>query len=228
MGTPKIQGKTHWRLGLQGHLGVMFAAFVLLTGLILAGIGYHVVVVANDLDIREKVDDLTQIIKSELVYNIRQPVLPALHALAQSPLPDCLTFEERLRFLPALISTLENYPILSGVMVGYEDGDFFMVRHLDVEQERQAYNAPPGADFLVSSITRTLDAARHEHFIRILMPASFFCAARPHGKKDTIPASAPGLQAPCNRARSQKKASLCFFPDCRSSFSPKKAPAARP
>lgn len=163
MGTPGTSKKPPWRIGLQGHLGVMFAAFVLLTGLILAGIGYHVVVVANDLDIKEKVDDLTRIIKSELVNNIRQPVLPILNTLTQSPLQDCRTLEERLRFLPVLTTLLDNYLIVSGIMMGYENGDYFMVRHLAVEQERQAYGAPPETAFLVSSIVREPGGAQHEH-----------------------------------------------------------------
>ncbi len=163
MGTPKTPGKTPWRIGLQGHLGGMFAAFVLLTGLILAGIGYRVVVVTNNLDVRDKVDDLTRIIKSELVHSIRQPVLPILSVLTRSPLHDCRTLEERLRFLPVLTTLLDNYLIVSGIMVGYENGDFFMVRHLGVKQERQAYDAPPETAFLVSSITRKSEGSRHEH-----------------------------------------------------------------
>ena len=163
MDTPKTQKKTSWRIGLQGHLGAMFTAFVLLTGLILAGIGYRVVVVAEDFDVKEKVDDLTRIIKSELVHSIRQPILPILSTLTQSPLLDCHTLEERLRFLPVLTTLLNNYLIVSGITVGYQNGEYFMVRHLDVPKERQAYNAPPGTDFLVSSITRAPEGSRHEH-----------------------------------------------------------------
>ena len=150
-------------MGLQGHLGMLVAAFMVVTGLTLGVIGYRMVITTNDIAIREKVGDLTDIIESEVVHMVRQPVLPTLDALAQGVFPEFRTLEERLFRLSLLTSFLNNYPIISGFLVGYENGDYFMVRQLVTEEEHQAYKAPPESAFLVSSVTRNGETIRHEH-----------------------------------------------------------------
>lgn len=155
--------KKPWRFGLQGHLGMLLAVFMVLTGLTLALIGYHLVSTASDAVVQEKVEDLTNIIENEIVHGVRQPVLPTLDALSQGVLPECHTLEERLFRLPLLATLLSNYTIISGFMVGYENGEFFMIRRLVAEEEQEAYRAPPSSAFLVSSVTRNAGTVLHEH-----------------------------------------------------------------
>ncbi len=149
----KAAGRKNRWFGLQGHLGALFAAFMVLTGFVLSVIGYNIIVNATNAEIRGKVDDLTDIIRNGIVQAVRQPVQPTLNTLAQGKLSEYRSFEERMTFLPVLISLLNNYRIVSGFRAAYDNGDYFMVRQLAGEREKQLYDAPPAGVFLVVNIS---------------------------------------------------------------------------
>ena len=163
MQAPGTSGKTSRGLGLQGHLGMLAAAFIASTGLILALIGYLLVIAISDVNVKRHVNDLTTILKTELVHRVRQPVRPTLNALAQGFLEKSRTLEERLLLLPVLAAFMNNCPIIGSIMVGYEDGEFFAFHRLSVDDERRAYDTPPESSFLVVSFTAATGTMRREH-----------------------------------------------------------------
>ncbi len=144
--------KKRW-FGLQGHLGALFAVFMALTGLVLSVIGYIVIVNVSHSEMRETVDDLTRIIRNGIVHMVREPVQPTLSALARSKLSEQRTLEERLTHLPILVSLLNNYEVISGIRAGHDNGDYFMVRHMTAEDEKQHYDAPPESAVMVVNIS---------------------------------------------------------------------------
>ena len=150
------------RLGLQGYLGLCVAIFMLAAGVTSAVIGYDAMRKESAARIRDKIDDLTNIIKSEIVQSVRQPLQPTLSAMAHGVLPRCKNLAERLEFLPLLTSLLDNYSILSGVFAGYADGEYFLVRRLAVDEEKRLYNGPPQSVYMVSSIERGGGKMVHE------------------------------------------------------------------
>lgn len=162
MAKPDHATRSGLRLGVKGYVSLLAAIFMLAAGLTSAAIGYYLVREESAAHIREKIGDLTDIIKSEIVYMVYQPVQPTLSAIARGVLPRCRTLEERLEFLPLLTNILENYGIMSGVFVGYEDGGYFMVRRLDMDEEKRLYDAPGQSAFMVSNIERDGNEFLHE------------------------------------------------------------------
>lgn len=156
--------KGSWRLGLRGYLGLFVGLFMLLAGVTFAIIGYRMLLKESDSRIEDNVNDLTHIIKNEIVYRVRQPAQPTLSSLAHGVLPQCHTVEQRMIFLPLLTTMLDNYQVINGLFIGYDSGEYFMVRRTATTAERQIYEAPPESAFVVSSISREDGRMRHEHF----------------------------------------------------------------
>ncbi len=147
-----MEQKKNGQLGLRGHLGVLVAIFMILTGFLLAVTGYHLLVKTRVTSIQEQVNDTTTIIKGEVMHTVRQPVQFAVTLLSDGLLPAFSTAEQRFSLLPVLKGFMNNYPIISSVYIGYENGDFFLIDRMSTEAERRDYNAPPQAVFRVRSI----------------------------------------------------------------------------
>ena len=97
MESSRPEDKRNMRIGLQGHLVVLAAIIMLLMGLTMALIGYRLVVDNTDSDIRDKVDDLTNLIKSDIVRLVQQPAQPPPDIPVQGVFPDPGALEEHLQ-----------------------------------------------------------------------------------------------------------------------------------
>lgn len=84
----------------------------------------------------------------------RKTISQTVHILGATPIASATTLEERLSFLPLLQAALVQEPYLSGLQVGYDTGDYFIVRPLANEYMRTQFHAPPGADLVVDNIVR--------------------------------------------------------------------------
>ena len=71
------------------------------------------------------------------------------------------TLEKRLQNLPALAATLQGHPEISAAYVGYEDGEFFLVRRFDPDSYlARTLLAPKDAAYVVQSIDRDAEGLR--------------------------------------------------------------------
>ncbi|WP_191602724.1 HD domain-containing phosphohydrolase [Marinomonas algicola] len=82
---------------------------------------------------------------------VTHPIQNTIQLLELDPITTLDTLEQRLDRLPVLFTVLKSLPILSSVYVGYENGDFFLLRHLKPKAKSQL-NAPSRASFLLQSI----------------------------------------------------------------------------
>lgn len=85
--------------------------------------------------------------------------------LARGPLATATTLDQRLALLPLLTDILKNLPAVASVYMGYENGDFFLVRPLGTAADPSLFDAPPNAAFLVQSITRNADGTPKEEWL---------------------------------------------------------------
>ncbi len=136
------------QIGLQGRLGVLFFAVMVATGLILAVIGYRMVVNATTSGVQVAIDNVTNMVKTEITHLLRRPVLSAIDRLSKSPLAGFQTLEDRLTYLPLMTAMLRDYPFWGSVFMAYKDGDFFAVHNLTLEK-RRVLAAPHGSAFMV-------------------------------------------------------------------------------
>jgi len=79
----------------------------------------------------------------------------AADMLADTGLAEASSLAERLKSLPVLVQALQDQPSLSSVYVGYDDGDFFLVRPIAAGSWlARSVKPPAGAEYLVQSVAR--------------------------------------------------------------------------
>lgn len=80
--------------------------------------------------------------------------------LVSSDIPVAGNLEQRLTQLPLFTAALNANTQIAGLQAGYNNGDYFIVRPLRNEQQRQQFEAPAEAAFGVDSIATTPENKR--------------------------------------------------------------------
>ncbi len=140
------------RFKLQGHLGVLFTALMLVTGLTIAFTGYRMVARTAVSASNHLVESVTSTVRSETMNAVYQPVQLFTAALAEGPLPQAANLKDRLDALPSLRAILDAYPLVDAIYIGYETGEFFLIRPLRSPEAAARFNAPAGSTLLVQSV----------------------------------------------------------------------------
>ncbi len=83
----------------------------------------------------------------------RKTIAQTIHILGSTPLVTATSLSERLAFLPELQAALVQEPQLTGLQIGYDSGDYFIVRPLAGDIMRKQFQAPTGAELVVDNIT---------------------------------------------------------------------------
>ncbi|QEX21814.1 phosphodiesterase [Hypericibacter adhaerens] len=97
---------------------------------------------------------------------IYQPARSAAELLSRSSLIDANTLDKRLVRLPLMAAVLQNHQEVSAVYVGYQNGDFFLLRRFDPHSFLgRALGAPPEAAYLVQSMARDTEGLRDPRFV---------------------------------------------------------------
>ena len=135
----------------------------LAVGGLLLGVGY----LTSRTLINTMADDMAVRIGRETnseLQRILQPVETVVHVLAADELSRLRSHDQRMARLPLITNLLDRHPALASVYAGYRNGDFFMVRQLRGETERDALNAPAGTRYMVQSIERSPKRGRYLYF----------------------------------------------------------------
>ncbi len=152
---PALNGQR--QLPLRIHIATLFIALILLLGSAVIGNNYTettrlMLQVADDRF--ERIADRT----GQQLYSLFAPVGVTVDQLAWQPLAFAGSLEERLNSLHYLREALEQSDQVSALFIGYDNGDFFLLRPLPADSPlRSAFNPPEAAHYLVQSIER--DAA---------------------------------------------------------------------
>src|SRR5215470_16970632 len=118
-------------------------------------------------------EDLIERIDSEAgtaLTNLFAPVESVVALAAVAPLTATTSLRERMPSLPAAAELLRRNPQLASFYVGYDNGDFFLVRPLPDDRARKEFGAPQDATFLVQSIEK--GRPRFAYFDAALRPLS--------------------------------------------------------
>ena len=102
-------------------------------------------------------EDLIDRIESEAgtaLKNLFAPVESLVALASVAPVTGAASLRERMPSLPAVAELLRRHPQLASFYIGYEDGDFFLVRPLPDDAARSEFGASPDAAFLVQSVEK--------------------------------------------------------------------------
>jgi HD-GYP domain-containing protein (c-di-GMP phosphodiesterase class II)/HAMP domain-containing protein len=140
------------------YIGVMFIALILSVGFCIGLYNY----VENTRMLMKMSTVLFDRARHETrltVSNMFAPTQMLVNVLSQQPITRATTLAQRLDSLPSMIEALNQHAPLSALYVGYQNGDFFLVRQLRTEQERIDWTAPADARYVVQHVDRRRPAA---------------------------------------------------------------------
>ena len=89
---------------------------------------------------------------SEDFKSTYKPVFQTVHLLSMTPVMRASTLNERLQELGILSTALQNKAELSGLQVGYANGDYFIIRPVPSDRIRTLFQAPEKAGYVVDHI----------------------------------------------------------------------------
>jgi HD-GYP domain-containing protein (c-di-GMP phosphodiesterase class II) len=88
------------------------------------------------------------------------PVAGALRLLSLAPITTAATLDDRLKSLRTFTVALANEPSVSGIEVGYGNGDYFIVRPLRTGDLRRHFEAPGAAAFVADHVDTAAGGGR--------------------------------------------------------------------
>lgn len=102
---------------------------------------------------------------TEQARRMLEPAEATVRQLAFDPLVTATTLDERVQRLHPLATELRTNPLLAAIYVGYDNGDFMLLRLLDSDEVRKRYEAPAQAEFVVQSIQTSADGNREGSYL---------------------------------------------------------------
>lgn len=140
------------RIKLVVTISTVFISLILVFGIIIRQYGYH---------------NTTRIIldsSKALFFQVSQELLLAFHArqdvmkqsigiLSKTGVMEADTVAERMNYIPLFTTALNKSPYIAAIEIGYEDGDFFIVRQLTASDQLVTFNAPEKTRYVVDYIS---------------------------------------------------------------------------
>ena len=147
------------KLSLHITISALFIGLVVLLGALLSVQSYNR---SSDI-ILSSAEQLHTQLSNEIQLDFKatyQPVRSALALLALSPIVEADTRSARIADLPLLTSVLSGNSGVSGIQLGYPNGDYFIVRPLNTGYLRQRFEAPAGASYVVDEVATSESGVR--------------------------------------------------------------------
>ncbi len=176
------------RFPLHVHISLLFTILLLVTGVLIGVANYAGSKNGLTEASREHFERLAELTEINL-DRLQTPVSALVALLSRTVLVDARSDAERRERLPLLLEALSSNPFMAAVYAGYDDGDFFIVRHLQSARENEVFDAVPGTRFLVQSMERGsgavagrytfLDSEKKEIASRPMTDLGFDPRARP-------------------------------------------------
>lgn len=100
-------------------------------------------------------DEVYDKVSKEIVLNYLNtynPVFNSLELLSHSSLSDASTLDQRMAFIAVLSTALSIESAITAIQLGYENGDYFIIRKINTEELRNKFDAPKMAHLAVDNI----------------------------------------------------------------------------
>jgi HD-GYP domain-containing protein (c-di-GMP phosphodiesterase class II) len=160
-----MNSSTHiTRYPLHLTISVLFITLIVTLGVVLSWQNYSK---TSDI-IRSSAEKMYDRVTTELLLDIKatyRPVGDTLGLLALTPISRAGSLAERLDALAMLREVLRSGPSVTGIQIGYPDGDFFILRPLRDRAARARFAASADSMFVADHVET--DAARQRQLTRI-------------------------------------------------------------
>jgi HAMP domain-containing protein len=147
------------RFPLHIHISTLFLMLILIVGGIIGGLGYTISRGILESSAGELSDRIGREAAREFA-GILSPAEMATRLMSLDGITQADSLEARLASLGFMREALNNAGEVSGFYVGYGNGDFFLMRRLWQESERETFAAPAGTAYVVQSIEHRRIPAR--------------------------------------------------------------------
>nr|WP_286948930.1 HD domain-containing phosphohydrolase [Pseudomonas sp. UBA6718] len=142
------------RFPLHVHISVLFSLLLLGSGVLIGLFNYYQTTQVILSSSSQLFNQFREEVEADL-HHTYQPIRRLLSLLALNEKNQSSEGYQRLDLLPMFAQTLRDNPKLAALYLGYEDGDFFMVRSLRNERLKKIFDAPANAAFQVWTVDRT-------------------------------------------------------------------------
>src|SRR5688572_16541724 len=153
MSKPRISPRS-----LQFHISTLMVGMVVVVGTVVTAIAHF----RTSAMVERAADRLVERNHQEAVAGLESLFRPgrvALEFLYLHPIMRAGSFEERMKSVPFLRTALDASSTVTSASIGYESGDFFLLRRVVGEAERAQLAAPAATAFVVQSRDRDRDGA---------------------------------------------------------------------
>jgi HD-GYP domain-containing protein (c-di-GMP phosphodiesterase class II) len=139
------------KISLRLWISVLFISVVLMVSATLTWQNYHrsssMILTAAG----KSIDQINKRLREEF-EQLNQSTRQVLYFLSLSSLPTAQSFEQRLTMLPMLEIALQSNPHIAALQVGYDNGDYFIVRPCQSERIKQQFTAPEACAMIVDNV----------------------------------------------------------------------------
>lgn len=148
----------NFRYSLRLHLSAVFVSLVVLGCLVVAAVGFGTtksIVEKQSVEIFDRISkDATQSLRSLFAPSESVVDLMATHAVTSAG-----GYAEREWALPFLRQSLEQSDSITSVFIGYDDGDFMLLRRYPSDQASQSrFNSPDNTAYILQHIERNAES----------------------------------------------------------------------
>lgn len=139
------------RYPLYLHISTLFLLLLLLVGCSLGWLAYS----RSTRIIEDAIEDTFSRIVRESesqLGRVMAPAQTAISLLADQRVVRANSLAERLESLGFFTRAIESADAATALYVGYDSGDFFLVRKISASDDARALRTPPGTHYLVQSV----------------------------------------------------------------------------
>ena len=132
-------------------ISVLFIILILSVGFVLSLYSYRKTT-AIVISATNKLFNELALVVGQNFKGTYSPVIQAISLLSHTDAVTGKTLEERLGSISLMADVLKHEPAISGLQVGYENGDYFIIRPLPSDYEIKRFAAPEDAAYVVDDI----------------------------------------------------------------------------
>lgn len=136
------------------YLSFVITLLILVTGTSIILLNYHESSKALELSAEALYSRTERNIVSQVSQAVG-PVSSMLALAADTQLPVLKTWAERQKRIPFLAKMLQQSSVVSSIYIGYPNGDFLIIRHLQSDALKTFFHAPAESVYLVQTIDRS-------------------------------------------------------------------------